>query len=89
MPKLQTLYRITPALSKICGGKQAVTRQEALKDVWTYIKANKLQDPQSKREIVPDSALKEVFSNKERVTMFEVLRVMNPHFTGKVEEEDK
>ena len=44
-----------------------------------------LQDPTNKREIIPDIALKEVFG-KDRVTMFEVLRVMNPHFEGKVEE---
>jgi len=64
-----------------------VTRQEALKDVWTYIKRENLQDPLNKREILPDLALKEVFG-KDRVTMFEVLRVMNPHFEGKVDKEE-
>jgi upstream activation factor subunit UAF30 len=76
--KLQTLYRTSPALTKIIG-KTSVTRQEALKDVWTYIKANDLQDPMNRREILPNDDLKAVFG-KDRVTMFEVLKVMNPHF---------
>lgn len=55
--------------------------------MWTYIKRENLQDPLNKREILPDLALKEVFG-KDRVTMFEVLRVMNPHFEGKVDKEE-
>jgi chromatin remodeling complex protein RSC6 len=80
--KLQTLYKVTPQLSRIIGGKTEVTRQEALKDVWSYIKSNNLQNPEAKREIIPDGPLKEVFG-KDKVTMYEVLRVMNPHFVGK------
>ena len=56
-----------------------MTRQEALKGVWVYIKANNLQNPENKREIIPDADLKEVFG-KDKVTMYEVLKVMNPHF---------
>ena len=53
--KLQTLYRVSPSLSRVIGGKTAVTRQEALKDVWTYIKRENLQNPTNKREIIPVS----------------------------------
>jgi len=82
--KLQTLYRVSPSLSRVLGGKTAVTRQEALKDVWSYIKRENLQNPLNKREILPDPTLKAVFG-KDKVTMYEVLKVMNPHFEGKVE----
>ena len=61
-----------------------MTRQEALKDVWGYIKRENLQNPLNKREILPDPVLKAVFG-KDKVTMYEVLKVMNPHFEGKVE----
>ena len=71
-------------MSRVLGGKTAVTRQEALKDVWSYIKRENLQNPLNKREILPDPTLKAVFG-KDKVTMYEVLKVMNPHFEGKVE----
>ena len=82
--KLQTLFRVSPSLSRVLGGKTAVTRQVALKDVWSYIKRENLQNPLNKREILPDPTLKAVFG-KDKVTMYEVLKVMNPHFEGKVE----
>ena len=42
--------------------------------VWDYIKANNLQNPENRREILADDKLREVFG-KDKVTMFE----MNKH----------
>ena len=61
-------------------GSSSMTRQEALKGVWAYIKANNLQDPIKKREIVPDEKLRAVFG-KDRATMYEVMKLMSPHMT--------
>ncbi len=61
-------------------GSSSITRQEALKGVWAYIKANNLQDPMKKREIVPDEKLRAVFG-KDRATMYEVMKLMGPHMT--------
>jgi hypothetical protein len=41
-----------------------------------YIKANNLQNPENKREILADEKLRAVFGGKNKVSMFE----MNKHF---------
>ena len=61
-------------------GTGKVTRGEVVKKVWDYIKANKLQNPANKREIVADAKLKPVFGGKDRVTMFE----MNKHLAKRL-----
>ena len=55
-------------------GSDPLPRPEVVSRVWDYIKRNKLQNPQSKREIIADETLQAVFG-KDRVTMFE----MNKH----------
>jgi len=56
-------------------GAGPVARSEAVKKMWDYIKANNLQNPANKREILADAKLKPVFGGKDKVTMFE----MNSH----------
>lgn len=75
-------YTISPQLSKILNS-EVITRPEALKQMWVYIKAHNLQDPTNKREIIADYNLKEVFG-KDRATMFELLSLMQPHFHHKI-----
>jgi upstream activation factor subunit UAF30 len=55
-------------------GAGPLPRGEVVSKVWAYIKANGLQNPENRREIVADDKLAAVFG-KERVTMFE----MNKH----------
>src|SRR4051794_2241736 len=52
-------------------GSDPLPRAEVVSKVWDYIKKNKLQDPQNKREIMADEKLQAVFG-KNRVTMFEM-----------------
>ena len=59
-------------------GTDMCTRQEALKGVWAYIKANDLQNPAAKREILPDEKLKAVFG-QDKATMYEVMKLISPH----------
>ena len=51
-------------------------RTEVVSKVWEYIKANNLQNPANKREILADEKLRAVFGGKDKVSMFE----MNKHF---------
>jgi chromatin remodeling complex protein RSC6 len=44
--------------------------------IWKYIRANNLQNPENRREILADNKLRKVFG-KDKVTMFE----MNKHLT--------
>jgi chromatin remodeling complex protein RSC6 len=60
-------------------GTGKITRGEVVKKVWDYIKANNLQNPANKREIVADAKLKPVFGGKDRVTMFEMNKHLAKH----------
>lgn len=70
---------LTPsaALAAIVGGKP-LPRTEVVKQLWVYIKANKLQDAINKRLINADAKLKEVFG-KAQVTMFEMAGLIGKH----------
>jgi chromatin remodeling complex protein RSC6 len=57
-------------------GSSPLPRTEVVSKVWEYIKANNLQNPENKREILADTKLQAVFGGKSTVSMFE----MNKHF---------
>ena len=59
-------------------GSEPLPRPEVVSKVWDYIKKNKLQDPQNKREIMADEKLQAVFG-KNRVTMFEMNKHLAQH----------
>ena len=50
---------------------------------WAYIKTKDLQNPGNKREILCDEALKAVFQGKDKVTMFEMNKLLTPHLSKK------
>ena len=60
-------------------GEQPVARTEVTKKLWDYIRANQLQDPENKTFIKADDKLKQVFDGKERVSMFEMTKLVFGH----------
>jgi chromatin remodeling complex protein RSC6 len=68
----------SPALAEIVGSKP-IPRTEVTKRLWAYIKKNKLQDPNNKRMIKADTALKAVFGGKAVVNMFEMTKLVAKH----------
>ncbi|URW76232.1 SWIB/MDM2 domain-containing protein [Sphingomonas donggukensis] len=68
----------SPELAAVVGNGP-LPRSEIVKKMWDHIKANNLQNPENKREILADDKLKKVFG-KDKVTMFE----MNKHISGHV-----
>jgi DNA topoisomerase I len=60
-------------------GKESVTRGEATKKLWAYIKEKDLQNPKDKREILPDATLSKVFGTKEGVHMFKIAALLSNH----------
>jgi chromatin remodeling complex protein RSC6 len=62
-------------------GKQPISRPEAVKKVWDYIKAHKRQNPENRREILADDKLRKVFGDAEKVTMFELNRYLSQHLS--------
>ena len=59
-------------------GSDAVTRPEAIKKMWDYIKAHNLQDPKDKRTILADDKLRPVFG-QDSIGMFALAGVLGPH----------
>src|SRR3954453_11708888 len=60
-------------------GEQPLARTEVTKKLWDYIRANTLQDPENKTFIKADDKLKQVFDGKERVSMFEMTKLVFGH----------
>ena len=56
------------------------SRTEVIKKLWEYIKANNLQNPANKRNILCDAKLKAVMGKSE-VTMFEMTGLANKHLS--------
>ena len=61
-------------------GSEAVSRPEATKKLWDYIKAHGLQDTADKRKVNADAKLEPVFG-KPQVTMFEIAGVLGKHLS--------
>src|SRR3954452_9534894 len=76
-PALMKPLQPSEELAAVVGSKP-LPRPEVVSKVWDYIKKNKLQDPQNKREIVADEKLRPVFG-KDRVTMFEMSKHLAQH----------
>ncbi|KAL6580017.1 hypothetical protein OROMI_008041 [Orobanche minor] len=57
-----------------------ISRTQAIKLIWTYIKENNLQDPDNKRIIICDEKLKKIFKGNERVGFLEISGLISPHF---------
>ncbi|MGE3608386.1 MAG: SWIB/MDM2 domain-containing protein [Bacteriovoracaceae bacterium] len=78
-PNAAFMKALTPSaeLAAIIGATP-VARTEAVKQIWDYIKANNLQNPANKRNIMADSKLEKVFGKPE-VTMFELTSILGKH----------
>ena len=63
-------------------GSDPLPRTEITKRVWDYIRQNNLQDPNDKRTIVADAKMRRVFNGQDRVSMFEMTRLVNSHLKG-------
>ncbi len=61
-------------------GSAPLPRGEVVSKVWEYIKKHNLQNPENKREILADEALKKVFG-KDRATMFEMNKYFSQHLS--------
>ena len=66
-------------------GKGPIPRTEVTKKLWDYIKKNKLQDVNNKRNIIPDSNLAKVLGTNGPVDMFKMTSLISQH----IEDKDK
>jgi len=81
-PNAAFMKALTPsaALGAVVGAKP-LPRTEAVKKIWVYIKANKLQDKVNRRMINADAKLKVVFGGKAQVSMFDMAKHLSKHLS--------
>lgn len=72
--------KISPELAAVIGAGP-MSRGEVVKQIWVYIKENKLQDEKNKRNINADEKLKKVFGGKSMVNMFEMTKLVSGHLS--------
>ncbi|MDE3047172.1 MAG: DNA topoisomerase I, partial [Verrucomicrobiota bacterium] len=73
----QPTYKASNDLAKIVGQKE-ISRPEATKKIWEYIKLHNLQDPINKRRIVPDADLAKIIG-KEPIDMMKLSSFLSKH----------
>ena len=76
---LQQPLRPSEELAAVVG-PGPLPRGEVVSKVWEYIKANTLQNPANRREILADDKLGKVFG-KDRVSMFEMNKHLARHLS--------
>jgi len=76
---LKRPVKVSDALAEIVG-KGPMPRTEVTKRLWDYIKKNKLQDPQAKRQINPDQKLGKVIGNQQ-IDMFQMTKKVSAHIS--------
>lgn len=76
---LKEPVRISAQLAEFFDGRRAVSRTEAVKRLWVYIKEKNLQNPRDRREIFCDKKLQRLLGVK-LVTAFAMNKYLQPHF---------
>ena len=67
---------VSTALADVVGSKP-LPRTEIIRQIWNYIKKNKLQDGKNKRMINADAKLKVLFAGKSQISMFDLAKIVN------------
>merc|ERR1712156_1055029 len=60
-------------------GKEFISRLDCMTEIWSYIKKNKLQNPQQRQFVVPDEKLIPVLG-KKNVSIHKLAKLLEPHF---------
>ena len=75
---LAALVTPSPELAHVVGSKP-LSRGEAMKRLWDYIKKHELQDPKNKRMIRADDNLRPIFDGNPQLSMFEMTAYISRH----------
>jgi chromatin remodeling complex protein RSC6 len=67
----------SPELAAITGS-DPLPRSQVVSKMWDYIRTNKLQNPENKREIVADDKLRKIFGT-DRCSMFDMNKHLSRH----------
>lgn len=69
---------ISNKLAEFLGKGQTMARTDIVKELWNYIRDNNLQNPDNKREIILDAAMRKVF-DCNTFTMFTMNKYIGAH----------
>eukprot|EP00569_Conticribra_weissflogii_P002114 CAMPEP_0171345612 /NCGR_PEP_ID=MMETSP0878-20121228/22088_1 /TAXON_ID=67004 /ORGANISM="Thalassiosira weissflogii, Strain CCMP1336" /LENGTH=334 /DNA_ID=CAMNT_0011849073 /DNA_START=87 /DNA_END=1091 /DNA_ORIENTATION=+ len=83
-PGQQAPYRLSSELAAVVG-KPILPRPQVTQALWAYIRRNNLQNPEDKREILCDDALRAVMGGESKVTMFTMNKYITPHMLEKLD----
>jgi len=61
-------------------GSDPLPRSQVVSKMWDYIRTNKLQNPENKREILADDKLKKIFG-VDRCSMFDMNKHLSRHLS--------
>ncbi|KAJ8116977.1 hypothetical protein ONZ43_g4311 [Nemania bipapillata] len=73
----QKPFNLSYPLAELCGEPQ-LSRPQVVKKLWEHIKANELQDPNDKRQIICDERMQAVFK-LAKVDMFQMNKLVGNH----------
>lgn len=77
---LTVVKEISDEMATFLGQGKQMARTEIVKMLWVHIKANDLQNPENKREIILDDEMKAVFGEDiDRFTMFTMNKYIGAH----------
>ena len=62
-------------------GKGPMPRTQVTKKLWAYIKKHKCQNPNNRRNIVPDENLAKIFGGKKEINMFDMTKKVSKHLS--------
>lgn len=77
---LKKPVQVSDELAKIVG-RGPMPRTEVTKKLWAYIKKHNRQDPNNKRNILPDDTLSPVLGKKP-INMFAMTKEVSKHIRG-------
>lgn len=70
--------KVSEALAQIVG-HEPMPRTQVTKKLWEYIKKHNLQDPNNKRDIIPDTKLEKVLGSPQPINMFKLTSAISQH----------
>ena len=81
-PAFMRSFKTTPILQAVVG-TSSISRPQATKKIWEYIRKHNLQDKKNRRQInVGGTALGKMFPGKRSISMFDLPKGVGKHLKG-------
>ena len=78
-PAFMRSFKTTPSLQAVVGAS-SISRPQATKKIWEYIRKHDLQDQKNRQQInVGGTALGKLFPGKKSISMFELPKGVSKH----------